>query len=73
MPWCLALAWIGMKLGNAWNSDPRLKHALHGLDAIIILLVLAAVGFYIWHHLRGRKPALHKQPDPLHESERASG
>ena len=72
-PWCLALAWIGMKLGNAWNSDPRLKHALHGLDAIIILLVLAAVGFYIWHHLRGRKPALHKQPDPLHESERASG
>ena len=72
-PWCLALAWIGMKLGNAWNSDPRLKHALHGLDAVIILAVLAAVGFYIWHHLRGRKPALHKQPEPLHETERTSG
>ena len=72
-PWCLALAWIGMKLGNAWNSDPRLKHALHGLDAIIVVAVLAAVGFYVWHHLRGRKPALREQTEPLQQTERASG
>src|SRR5574341_980436 len=22
-PWCWALAWVGMKLGESWNSDPR--------------------------------------------------
>ena len=24
-PWCLGLAWVGMKLGEQWNSDPRFK------------------------------------------------
>ena len=24
-PWCLALAYIGMRLGEKWDSDPRLK------------------------------------------------
>src|SRR6185437_3684424 len=43
--WCLALAYVGQKLGNACNTDPRLKHILHRADAAI--LVILVVGF-IW-------------------------
>src|SRR5689334_2386702 len=38
-PWCFALAWVGMKLGERWDSDPRLRQWLHRLDALIIVLI----------------------------------
>ena len=53
-PWCFALAWIGMKLGERWNKDPRLAHWLHRLDAIIILLVLAGLAWFIRSHWKNR-------------------
>jgi membrane protein DedA with SNARE-associated domain len=53
-PWCFALAWIGMKLGESWDKDPRLKQWFHRLDAVIILLLLAAVVWFIWSHWKGR-------------------
>ena len=28
-PWCYALAWVGMKLGDRWNTDPRFKEVFH--------------------------------------------
>jgi membrane protein DedA with SNARE-associated domain len=44
-PWCYALAYIGMKLGSAWETDPRLKEVFHrfhlGVEAVL------AVGF-VW-------------------------
>ena len=52
-PWCFALAWIGMKLGQRWHSDPRVGRVLHSLDAVIAVAILAGVGYYIWHRLRG--------------------
>jgi len=49
-PWCLALAWVGMKLGQRWDTDPRLKHVLHRFDALIVVcLVIAAVWFFRTH------------------------
>jgi len=56
-PWCFVLAWIGMKLGERWHTDPRVGRVLHSLDAIIAMAILAAVGYYVWHRLRGRKRA----------------
>ena len=52
-PWCFALAWIGMKLGKAWDTDPRLKAAFHSAELVIVVLGVAAVAFYIWHRVRG--------------------
>ena len=52
-PWCFGLAWVGMKLGKAWDSDPRLKAAFHSADLVIALVLVAAVAFYIWHRVRG--------------------
>lgn len=54
-PFCFLLAWIGMKLGAAWNSDPRLKAFFHQADLAIGLVIVAAGGFYLWHRLRGLK------------------
>ena len=52
-PWCFVLAWIGMKLGKAWDTDPRLKAAFHSAELVIVLLGVAAVGLYLWHRVRG--------------------
>ena len=52
-PFCLALAWVGMKLGDQWHSDPRLKAAFHQADLAIGLVLVALVGLYVWHRVRG--------------------
>ena len=52
-PFCLALAWVGMKLGDQWHSDPRLKAAFHQADLTIGLVLVALVGLYVWHRVRG--------------------
>jgi membrane protein DedA with SNARE-associated domain len=53
-PWCFALAWVGMKLGEAWDSDPRVKVVMHSLDVVIVITVLAAAGWFVWHKTRKR-------------------
>jgi membrane protein DedA with SNARE-associated domain len=57
LPWCFVLAWIGMKLGEQWDKDPRLKQWLHRLDAVIILLLLAAVFWFVRSHWKNRMTA----------------
>jgi len=54
-PWCFGLAWVGMKLGDKWDSDPRVKAAFHSADLLIGAVLIALVGFYIWHRVRGLK------------------
>ncbi|HUB95001.1 MAG TPA: DedA family protein [Stellaceae bacterium] len=53
-PWCYALAYIGAKLGQRWDSDPRLKEIFHRFDAVILIVLLAAAAWYVWSHLKGR-------------------
>ncbi|HET6840755.1 MAG TPA: DedA family protein [Candidatus Angelobacter sp.] len=56
-PWCFALAWVGMKLGERWHTDPRLSHWLHRLDAVVLALLLAAVVWFVRSHWRSRMSA----------------
>jgi membrane protein DedA with SNARE-associated domain len=53
-PWCFALAWVGMKLGERWETDPRLKAWFHRLDAVIVLVLLAGITWFVWSHWKGR-------------------
>lgn len=53
--WCLALAYIGQVLGAQWNDNPALKSAFHGADVLILVLVLAGLGWFLWSHLRRRR------------------
>jgi membrane protein DedA with SNARE-associated domain len=53
-PWCFALAWVGMQLGEQWDKDPRLKEWFHRMDGVILAVLLAGVGYFLWSHLRDR-------------------
>lgn len=50
--WCLALVWIGEKLGDRWNSDPQLRDWFHSADIVIVLLLAAAIVWWVWRHIR---------------------
>jgi membrane protein DedA with SNARE-associated domain len=56
-PWCLGLAWIGLKLGEKWDTDPRLKLWFHRFDAIIGGMILLGAVWFVWsrwqHRIRG--------------------
>ena len=58
-PWCFGLAWVGMKLGSKWDSDPRVKAAFHRADLAIGIVLIALIAFYIWHRVRGLKRTPH--------------
>lgn len=53
-PWCFVLAYAGMKLGNAWDTDPRLKHVLHRADGTIILLLVVGIAWFMRTHWKYR-------------------
>ncbi len=54
-PWCFALAYVGMKAGASWNSpDSKLKHILHKADAVILLLLVSGIVWFVWSHLKQR-------------------
>ena len=53
-PWCLALAYVGMRLGEKWDTDPRLKMWFHRFDAVIALVLLTGVVWFVWSHWQHR-------------------
>ena len=53
-PWCLGLAWVGLKLGARWDTDPRLKLWFHRFDAIIGGLLVIAVVAFVWSRWKNR-------------------
>jgi membrane protein DedA with SNARE-associated domain len=54
-PWCFALAYVGMKLGERWESDPRLREIMHRADVAIAVVLAAGLAWYVWRHLRARR------------------
>lgn len=51
LPWCLALAWVGCKLGEKWNT---LGAWFHKFDLVIGLFILAGVVWFVRDHLKHR-------------------
>ncbi len=56
-PWCFGLAYVGMKLGERWHTDPRFQQAFHRFHLVVELVLLAVVAWFIWTHLNRRKEA----------------
>ncbi len=54
LPWCYALAYVGMKLGQAWDTDPRFKTAFHRYHLGMEALILAGIVWFVWTHWKGR-------------------
>jgi len=49
VPWVMLLVWGGMQLGDHWLE---LKQSLKGLDYLVTAAIVAAVGIFVWRHVR---------------------
>lgn len=49
--WTYLMAYIGLKLGEHWNT---LRDRLHGFDTAIIVLIVLAIAAYIYRHIKRR-------------------
>lgn len=47
--WCWILAWIGFQLGERWNT---LGVYFHRFDAVIGAIIVIAVVWYVWRHIK---------------------
>src|SRR5580692_11167608 len=53
-PWCYALAYIGMKLGATWNTDPRFKEVFHRFHLAVEIVIVAAFFWFVISHWKNR-------------------
>ena len=53
-PWCYALAWVGMKLGATWNTDPRFKEIFHRFHLGVEGVIAAAFIWFVVSHWKNR-------------------
>lgn len=58
-PWCFGLAYVGLRLGRAWDTDPRFKADFHRFHLAVEALVLAAIIWFVWSHLLKRVRSSH--------------
>jgi len=52
LPWSLALAYAGQKLGENWES---LRKYFHGLDWVILALIIIGAIWWVSRHIRNGK------------------
>jgi len=55
--WYFCLAYVGMKLGEKWHTDPRLAEAFHRFHLVVEIALLAGVVWFVWSHLNRRSEA----------------
>ena len=56
-PWCYALAYVGMRLGEKWDTDPRFKEVFHRFHMVVVLMLVAGCVWFVWSHWRNRTRA----------------
>lgn len=56
-PWCFALAYVGMKLGEKWRTDPRFEQAFHRFHLGVELGLLTLLAWFIWAHVNRSREA----------------
>lgn len=61
-PWCFALAYVGAKLGERWDSDPRLRDFLHRFDAVILAAFAICLVWYVRRHWKHRISSTESSP-----------
>ncbi len=53
-PWCYALAYMGMKLGNTFNTDPRFKQFFDRFHHVVEIVLVAAIVWFVVSHWKNR-------------------
>ena len=55
LPWCLGLAYVGLKLGEQWDKNDTLKTWFHRFDFVIGIIGVVAVAWWVWRHVKGSR------------------
>lgn len=53
LPWCYLLAYIGVRMGEEWDT---LRDYFHQFDVVIGIVIALAVGYFLWSHWPRRSP-----------------
>ena len=56
-PWCYALAYVGMKLGDKWDTDPRFKAIFQRFHLGVELVLIVGIVWFVWTHWKNRTHA----------------
>jgi membrane protein DedA with SNARE-associated domain len=56
-PWCFALAYVGMRLGEAWHTDPRFHEWFHRFHLVVEIALLAGIVWFVWTHVTRNRTA----------------
>jgi len=59
LPWCLALAYVGQKLGEQWDKDDTLKTWFHRFDFLIGIAGALFVAWWVWRHIKHSRSPRH--------------
>ena len=53
-PWCYVLAYVGMRLGASWNSDPRFQAVFHRFHLTVEAVLLVGIVWFLVSHWKNR-------------------
>ena len=53
-PWCYALAYVGMKLGDQWQTNPEFKEAFHRFHLGVEAVLLVGFIWFVTSHWKNR-------------------
>jgi membrane protein DedA with SNARE-associated domain len=53
IPWCYALAYVGVKMGQQWD---QLREYFHEFDVVIGIGLALLIGYFLWSHWPRRQP-----------------
>lgn len=53
-PWCFGLAYVGMRLGQRWDSDSRFRDLFHRFHLGVEAVLAAGILWFLWTHWRQR-------------------
>jgi membrane protein DedA with SNARE-associated domain len=56
-PWCFALAYVGMKLGDQFDKNAQFKAVFHRFQLGVEAVIVVGVVWYVWTHWKNRTGA----------------
>jgi membrane protein DedA with SNARE-associated domain len=55
--WYFCLAYAGMKMGEAWHTDPRFYQWFHRFHLVVEITLAAGIVWFVWSHVRRGREA----------------
>ncbi len=53
-PWCYALAYVGMRLGKSFDTNPEFKEVFHRFHLAVEAVIVVAFVYYVASHWKNR-------------------